>query len=360
MNRKQFLDNLATVSPALSDSSLIPVLTHFCFTGRDLVAYNDTIGISVPQKTDFEGAVPGVLLNLLKSTRAKEVEFEPKDDNVKVKASSTKFNLGLVPAEDFTAFFTMPKSEGDNLPLKNKQGFFKSVEGCLRSIGTDTGQQDQLGVTLIPEGKKLLMYTTNTSTISHDVARLTGDVSFERITLPKQFCEQMLKMGKGAKSFHLEIHDDYALMVADKVMVYSRLLFSDAPLEFQGILEQHFPEGMEMVPMPSKLKGILERAIIITDSANDQGTTDVVAKDGVMKFISKTERGEVVDRVQVGDSHPQVSVKLEPRQLKTGYADFYKVDENGKPDGKGKFIVTDRCVIMSRGDAIYMVSAHGV
>jgi hypothetical protein len=57
---------LETVEPALAINQLIPLLTHYWFTGKSLIGYNGSIALQVPFQTDFRGAVPGKVLELLK------------------------------------------------------------------------------------------------------------------------------------------------------------------------------------------------------------------------------------------------------------------------------------------------------
>ena len=78
------------VAPALSDKELIPVLTHFWFSGDKVMAFNDQIAIEVELKTNFTGAVPGrTLLEFLeKSESSKEVKFKLTDDTLLVETGN--------------------------------------------------------------------------------------------------------------------------------------------------------------------------------------------------------------------------------------------------------------------------------
>jgi hypothetical protein len=57
---------LETVQPAVAINRLIPLLTHYWFTGTHVMGYNGQIALQVPFRTDFRGAVPGQVLELLK------------------------------------------------------------------------------------------------------------------------------------------------------------------------------------------------------------------------------------------------------------------------------------------------------
>ena len=373
MLRKDLLDKLVTVSPALASTDLIPILTHFWFDGGSLVAYNDQIGISVPFETDIEGAVPGAtLLNLLKTTSRgiTKVVFSMKEAVLEVAAGRARMKLALMPPKDFEGIFEMPEAGEDRICLESDKEFLDAIETCLRSVGNNTGQPDQLGITLIskPKEKVLHLYATNSTTLSFSKVKVNGKVNFTRIILPTAFCTQLLKLGRimpEKEAFHLEVlEDDGVLFAARDVWLFGRLVESAQPLNFEGILDHHYPAELEqkmidVTDLQLRLQRALERAVIITDSTTDQGTTVLyVEKDEptVLRFLSETDRGVVKDSIVLTkptgnkkdkpQKHPVVSVRLEPKQLKAGLGFF------------DRMLVTKSCVIMENAVSTYLVSAH--
>lgn len=349
MNRKELLAKLTTISPALSHTDLVPVMTHFWFTGNEIMAYNDQIAISVPFKSDVTGAVPGeTLLALLKNSKAVSLEMLPLDGgNLQIKAASSRFKLALLPDDSFV--FDMPETKDEPLPIKDKKQFLDCIDTCMRSVGADTAVADQLGITLIPEGDKLGAYATNNQTLSYARINLNGKAGLKkRVILPGQFCEQLLRLGRGAKQIHLEINDKYALFVGGGTTMFGRLIQSDRPINFVSIVENNFSEAdyKKLVPIPSKMRLILERAMVITDSSTDQGRTSISVKGGVMKFASKTPRGEVHDELEVGRNQPDASIRVRPKFLKDGYGFF------------DKMLITEPCVVMTRDHMLYLVAAY--
>ena len=80
LDRLELLSILSTVSPALANIDIIPVMTHFWLDGESVMAYNDKIAITHPLSlTSVDGdpvvgALPGtLLLNILKSSKAKQL-----------------------------------------------------------------------------------------------------------------------------------------------------------------------------------------------------------------------------------------------------------------------------------------------
>lgn len=344
MLRTDLVDMLQLVSPGLSNNDLIPILSHVWFTGSSLMAYNDQIAVSVPLKTDFKGAVPGsTLIDLIKNSRAKDIEFIAAESELTIKAASSRFKLGMLPDEAFN-IFDMPKaSKGALTPPAL---FFDAIASCMQSVGSDPSTPEQLGVTLIPDDKDLELYSTNNATITYTKITLPlGKPT--RVTLSADFCKQMVSIAKSEKNVKVEIHDDYSLLTTPKgISLFGRLIEIDKPLDFAGIMENNIPDDAKKiaVDIPSKLRLMIERAIIITNSTSERSQTAITITDGKMRFLSKSSRGEVIDTVLIGDKQPDVSLDLDCKHLKPVF------------DAYDKMLITDRCFIMLKGQSIYMVA----
>lgn len=351
LDRKEFLGKLEVVAPALSANELLPILTHYWLTGKTLMAFNDQIAISVPCETEITGAIPGqVLLALVKNSRATNAELTHEGDNLLVKLAAAKIKLAHMSADNFV--FDMPKVKGPeyDIKVKDKQAFRDALEVCMLSVGRDTAVTDQLGITLLLDksGKRLSAYATDNATIAHATIDLgSGAAPPDRVILPAAFVEQMLALDKGAKATHLQINDDSAMFKADEVTLFGRLIVSTSPIDFDDIVSRHFPPASRKLAMrmPTKLKLMLQRAVIITDSMTDQAATLVTCDGERMKFVSRTDRGEITETVLM-EGHPEVKVRLGPKLLRSGYAAKFE-----------NMLVTEKCAVMTKGNAFYMVSA---
>jgi DNA polymerase III sliding clamp (beta) subunit (PCNA family) len=371
MLRMELLEKLRLVAPALSDKELIPVLTHFWFQGNTVMAFNDQIAIQTRLKTDFTGAVPGkVLLELLGASRSTEVKFTLTDDNLLVALGhhskktgkfvvNTKIDLKVLPVEDF--IHTMPPVKPD-AGIKGTQEFLPAIECCMQSISNDTSIPDQLGLTLIPNGKDLYLYATNNQTLSHAKVKAKTDLP-GRVILSKPFCEQLIALTQD-RDFRLIVATDHAMVVVpDHATLFGRLVSSEHPLDFNEIMEAHLPDGkgLQMITLPDNLEYVLKRALVITDTKMEETKSLITVKDGRMTVISKSPLGELKDNVAENKKkydennklieqtpikdHPDISVRLNPRLLKAGY---------GRYD---KLLVTESCAVMVKDDTVYLVSA---
>lgn len=363
MNRIDLVSKLDLVAPALSSIDLVPVLKHFWFTGESLLCYNDQIAIKTKLKSDFVGAVPDTLTSLLSVSRAKDVDFfVGKDADGKglpegqllVKAASSKFKLPFLP-EETTKIFEMPKPDPTKALLVDMKEFLEAIDSCTRSLKEDTSMPDSLGITLVIGIGILDLYATNDATISHASIKLRNNVTAKdervanakRIVISGNFCRQMLTLAKSDGKKHIELHDDYSLFQCGEDVLFGKLVDVPRPLDFDSVINSTFPAELHknLVAIPSKLQLMLDRAVIITESKTERSKTAITIKDGIARFFSKSEKGEVRDNVQLEEMQPDVSVSIDPRLFKNGFGHF------------DKMCLTENCLIMSKGASLYLVSA---
>ncbi len=161
------------------------------------------------------------------------------------------------------------------------------------------------------------------------------------------FCRQVVALSKSDGKRHVEIHEDYSLFQSGDDILFGRLVDVPRPLDFDAVVEQSFPSELHknLVSTPTKLQLILERAVIITESKTERSKTAIVVKQGMARFVSKSDKGEVRDNVQLEDAQPDVSMSIDPRLFRAGYGFF------------DKMLLTENCLIMTKGGSMYLVSA---
>lgn len=347
MNRQELIDKLQLAAPALSSTDLVPVLQHFWFQQDTLTCYNDQIGIQTSLKSGFTGAIPSTLISLLSASRAKDVEFDyQKDGTLTVKAASSRFKLPYL-TEKSMDIFTMPEPTNEKLPV-DMNAFLDAIESCSRSLKEDTSMPDSLGITLAYNNKAIDLYATNDSTISTARVKTKQELKDFRVVISGEFCRQMLSLSKLDGSKALEIHDDYSLFTCGDNILFGRLVDVQRPLDFESVIDTSFPVEAEkqLVAVPSKLELILDRAVVITESKQDRPKTTISIKGGIAKFFSQsTDKGEVHDTCQLEQNQPDVEVSIDPRLFRAGFGAY------------DKMLLTEQCLVMSKGSSLYLVSA---
>lgn len=353
MNRLELLEKIEAVEPAIAAKQTIPILAHLWFTGRHIMAYNDGIAISATMRTDFKAAVPTLLIKLLRASMATEIDISLKQNGgIQVKAASAKMSVPTYPPDNFESIFKMPEIkasdsgkivvEGTTESLKE---FFDAMGYAAECVASDATVPEQLGVTLVPAGKTAMsLYATNEKCLFYTRIKIKNPLA-KRLTLSAEFVKQMLALRKRADTCSLYIHDNSAVFKAGTYMLFGKLIFSDRPLDFDGVLKQHFPDlgnKPKMSEVPAKLRMVLERASIVLGSDND---TEATAKDGKISFLSKHGDNQVWD-VMLAKNQADLKIKFSPTVAKL--AMDAELDQ---------MRFTEKCVIFTNGELVLLVTA---
>jgi len=361
MKRESLLGVLSTVDPALAANDLIPVLTHYWFTGKAVMAYNDVVAIAAPYKTEFKGAIRGSLLGgVLSKLAGDDVLFTQGDNSMVIKSGRSRLEVPLLPPDSF--LFTFPKVDEDDAMLsldeESKPALIRAFDICLQSLSRRVSEPQRLGITVVPESKKALtFYSTDSVTLSSAPVAADGHGLEKHVTMSKLFCESALKLmqRKDVKEVKLYLDDEYALMLFDNgVKLYGRLIDDPNPPKFKEIVGNYLPKGKGngMVPVPAGLSAALERAYLVVHKALEPVTKLRVAENSkgkrLLRISSKSETGEVTESVEIGD-HPEVSLKIDLARFRE--CDLTKFD---------KIIFDAGCIVLASGrDTYHLVAVQG-
>lgn len=338
MLKDDLMERLNIVAPALSSVDLIPILTHLWFTGEHVLAYNDKIGISTPLKTEFAGAVPGkTMIDLLSVSRVKDVTLTEENDNLVIKAAQSRFKLPLLPPKSFVFDMPSPPKSDGKIAGSYKEIFLASIEHCMRSISTDTAAPEKLGLTVVVADRHIKFYSTTGQTLSYAGFDCKDAGKGGRFTLPEQFCAVLLDQTKGDDpTYSIWVASDHALVKTANATLFGRLVeFDGEPLNYERVLAANTKDMGDMIELPKRMKLIADRACII---AGKEGATQVSCAKGVLRFLTESANGEVVDTLKT-DGHLDVSMRFVPRHIQKVCDDF------------DSFVVTSRGIVMSRSDS---------
>lgn len=342
MKRTKLLEALETVSPALSSKDTIPILTNFWFTGKHLMAFNDGIAISTALETEWKAAVPSVLNKLLQASGASDVNFTiSTNGELRAVAAAARIKLPTLPPEDFV--FTMPTLKKDETPTfsgDNLNYFLDALSFAVKCIATEATVPEQIGVNLLPGAS---MWTTNEKSLFY--TKIKTDKALKRVILSEEFCKQMLNLRGKSETPALYIRDDSAIFKSGDVLLFGKLINSESPLNFQSVLDRHFPAKTKLVDVPPKMKMILERACIIISNGGD---TEAIVKSGQIHFKSYDQQTDqaVSDVMKIGADQSEITIKFNPNLAKTA------VDA-----GMDKLRLTKDCIIFTKGDLVFLVTA---
>lgn len=349
IERKTLLSKLSIVAPALAKTDFTPLLTEFWFNGSRVMAFNEQLSISVPLKTEFKGSVRGdALLSLLKLSKAQQIEMTTADENLHIKAASTKIKLGLRPREQSLNVFKMPKLDESKQTIKITPTIVEAFKLALRSVSTDSTTPDKVGVTLLPVDGGLHIFSTDDATMTRVEMPVGKAALKKRVIVTTAFCNQIITLFDDSKGKALlQVADDYVLAHFGDVEVFGHVIETESPLDFEKVFDHHYTAKLEkqFVPIPTKIVGIAERATMISESKTGRTKTKISVKDGKVVFYSLSPMGEVRDVMTLDPKHADVDTYIEARFLKAALGQFEKL------------LVTSDALMLSRKGAIHLISA---
>lgn len=344
--RATLLEKLTAVAPALADGT-VPILNHLWFTGTELVAFNDTIAVSVPHEAPFTGALPGkLLIDFVKTISRDEVLFEPHENGVKLTApgSSMRAVFPVLPPEDFV--FDWPdKDLGPLAAFQVDADLRDAMKAALRSVGKGGNYPETHGLTMVASESKLLFYGTDAQSITRALAPNHSGENDRRAILPTLFCQQLVK--RPDEGGELYIYPNYAEYISPEYKLFGRVRAAPEPLDFDTVMEKHVPASSlkAAVAIPGNLAEMLARSYVITkDEKPDTAKVTFTVADGALSIDAGTERGSNRDRLKfVG--HPNVEARFRPHLIHKALGDFERV------------VITQRAMALVNPTVLYLISS---
>ena len=195
-NREKFKDMLDVAKIAIDQRDFIPILSHFCFSGSTMTAYNDLLGIRIPCKTNFVCALQAnTLLQLINSTQAEIISIGFTANTAYLKTGKPRkgmrARLPYMGEDDF--FFKWPnikRLEKYKLTELQLKSFINGLQLCLSSVGDQ--HLTQMGIVISSLSRDVVLNSTNNKAISRYAFRANMNW-FNKDILPESFCKAIIK-----------------------------------------------------------------------------------------------------------------------------------------------------------------------
>lgn len=326
MDRKILIEALRNVDPARSVTQSAEVMKTFWFTGKRVMAFNGGLSLGVALETEWAGSIQSTLLPLLASSNAPECDFVSTEKGVTVKAGSSKFKLLSMDAEQFN--FKFPKQPEDSLPIVDVPKFIMALKACKRSLGSETSEAMFKGITMMPSGKTLHLFSYDRMTFTHCRVKLRSELDWERVIVSTAVVDQIIRISEGATEMLLciDAKKNTIYVKCGGVMLWAQLEDLDRNnKDFVELSRQYTIEAKSTIDasdkkFAKKFPGMLDRSVIISADAVESTKLRVTIEDNKINFYSKSTRGIVEEAVGVpdGQKHHAVTVRLPPARLLQG------------------------------------------
>ncbi len=350
MERNALVDTLEIVKPALSKEELLPILTHFCFTGDEVFAYNDIIAIKSVFQTNFSGALSGeILLNLLKISKGEELLIRQMNDVVQftVRDESGRTNSFKQPLLDKDEFLCEFPDENE-LPkqyIEIDEEFIAGIKKCLRSVSSQFSMKSNISGVTLDSSKSITLYSTDVVSISrvHLSTPLSKNQSPILRVLPKAFCDALLHLwSKKSPNNVPKVYFGDSFLLADfgEHSVLSKVL-NTKPKHFKKDYTDIIEDDMgEYYEIPEYFTQAIAKARILLKRT---GKTILRCENNELSLETDAMYGSSSDSCQV-NKQEDIEYMVDPDIIGLCLKDVTHM------------YVTDRAIIFNGGDYTYYVA----
>lgn len=229
---------LALCKPALAKKPFIKHYMHFLCTANTVVACDDRLGILVDVEHPLNACVPGVeFLNAITD----DSTFKQTTGHVIVTHGFSTVKLPTMNAADYPLMW--PQIAPGTPALRVDAQFIGAVEICMKGAGKDEDRPEFLGITVIPQGHKIIIASTDNLTItsvSVNAPPVMGDVAQPApFVMPDPFCRALISAAKnyeGTTMIHVTDTKVFAT-VGDSVELFCSSFSVAVPWDYQGMLK---------------------------------------------------------------------------------------------------------------------------
>lgn len=357
LDREEFLQTLDIAKLAIDSRDFIPILSHFCFHGDQVTAYNDFIGVKVKCKTNFRLALQAnTLLRLINSVASQEIEIGESKKTVFFKSGHARTGVrGRLPfMQEADFYFRWPSKK--RLPVcelseQQAERFFLGVQMCLSSVGDQMPMQ--MGVTMNRVKSSLRMYSTNNRAISKYTMKALEVEGLENVILPTIFCEALLKGAAhyGLEKITLRVDRKFVLVeFGDECTMYGKLISNEEPLDFEKVISEHvtlaeYKRGRQKTP--KDFASIFERALLMMSSDMLNNVVNVSLEQNTVSVEASSSLGKVKSSAVFKKNWPTKSFGL-------------AADLAAKASAMAQYVYFGKgVVIFSKGTYMHLLSVHG-
>jgi DNA polymerase III sliding clamp (beta) subunit (PCNA family) len=339
MQRAALVSTLEFVSRALAENDLVPVMQCFCFTGKEVVAYNDTLAIIAPCETPGAFALNGKLLvKLLNASQGEEVTFTLGEKHeVTVKAGRSVFKLPYHPADKLFVFVE-PVVKASPISQPWSEARAKAVAAAFTTSSKDLTQEGLMGL-CVNQGN---LYGCDSDALTRCEGWLGGMSTFGPATMPNAFCEALLKAPQVYDDKQrLIITNEWAKAQIGNYRIYGRMLAS-TPLDHEQLIKDTVKGKLTYVALPDGLEHALSRAMVVAEA--ESAKTVLTVEAGKLRLLTTTHMGVVKDNLPL-PKHPDVRADVSAANLQRSISLCKEM------------AITENCVCL-RGDGLFILTSN--
>lgn len=330
MKTESLLKALALAKPSLgSNDSVVPILSHFCFSEDTLYSFNDVSAIIVEEKTGLSCALHGdTLLGLLSVSGTDDIAIKANADGVvQLKGTSGWVKVPSLPLSESN--FALPEEE-PHLSIPITKGLLEALARTSISVATDSIKPEYAGVTIEVSKAGVVLYSTDNKTASRCVL-LPGKLAVRKsasAVIPAQSCDQLSKLATacGLGGAKLALGSTTAIGTFEGATLVTRVL--PAKLEtFVKVFDHHEKDASTFLIPEGFAQEIAKANVILARETIRTCTLDF--SKGKMKLSASGAQGTMESSISSAGK-TEGSVKIDPTLIARILPFVQKVAVNDK------------------------------
>ena len=321
--RDEILGPLSAVSGIIERRHTLPILSNVLIdSAADTLSFLATdIEIQITARSALRGSGEArsltvgarKLLDILRALPdGAEVNLQPQDKRLVVKAGTSRFTLQTLPAEDFPR---LAKPSGDTAKFALSQ---KALRRLLGLVQYAMAQQDIRyylnGLLMVVEGSQLKLVATDGHRLAYVSLEIGGKLARQEVIVPRKTVLELAKLLG-------EVDDEVKIELAA-----TQASFSFGSIELVSkLIDGKFPDYTRVIPTGHKnkltaqrepLRQALLRAAILSNE-KFRGVRWVLS-EGSLKLVSSNAEQE--------EANEEVAVKYSGDALDIGFNVNYLLD----------------------------------
>lgn len=347
LDRTALITALERVKPALMSSGSIPSLKHVWLDGEFLYAHNGSAGIRLNYESELKpcGILGSVLLGLLKSTSAKEIELTQGKAQVDLKIGRSSSSVPMLSieqnpwpysTEDKTAIATVTLTEELLNGLKQVR--------VIKPPKTPNNP-GHYGAVIFPEKGRYALYTTDSKALAEVLIKGALPKELSRVVLTHEFIAQLLTFKAGAQ---ITFYADSMLVEAEGVQVWSNLLDTADVWDIPDLVDKTVTGDEKRFALPEDFGEALDRAEVLAGSDPEKNFVTLATSKKELTLTGKLESGQLLEKFVLAAAAPEGKITVGLEHLKTLCKDAEE------------FAIAKKALLLfGKNDVLFLITKHG-
>lgn len=296
-NRKQLVDALSVVLPAVNLKSDLPVLSTFLFEEKGEEVFLTANNLEMMLQTRFSGSLDGQtiaapaellykLLALMNGDETIEIEIPEKEQNLIIKDHNSITTLKGLPAKDFPPLITQLNFEHEILLAARI--FIDACQKVIFAASRDQARASLQGVFFKLSQQTLTMVAIDGFQMAEQIIHLEQPVNNEiEIIVPVNTLKAALELAQKVDEVLLQFSPKYMGLKTEKTQWVSQVVDAKYP-DYQKLIPQK--TGTKVTVVAESLLRACRGANIFTGGGNEHRVAFILdTKMNSLKVIAQSE-----------------------------------------------------------------------